>query len=117
MAGINRAAELARTGSLPVVEVDEGYYTRSDLEVHRGWNHYLIRKFLKPDRIRKVMGVWEDRDKNWAKERRVRYYEFEYCETQVAAIEATPEWQKAKTRSDRKAAQGRVNILQATKRT
>ena len=101
MAGLNTAAELARTGQLPVFEYVEGYYTKFDLQ-YRGWNQYLVRKFLRPERIRKVMAWRESREEGYRRELRLRYYEFEYYQTQVEEVERTSEWQKAKARLDRK---------------
>jgi hypothetical protein len=104
MAGLNKAAELARSGNLPLVEVVEGYYNKRELCDSFGWHPYLVRKFLKPDRIRRVMAWWENPANNYERVLRLRYYEFEYYQAQIKAVEATAEWQQAKARSDRKSA-------------
>jgi hypothetical protein len=110
MAGINKCAEQARTGELPVVKVMEGesskdgYRTKKELV---GWNPYLVRKFLKPDKIRQKMYIWENRE-TWVKELRTSGYEYEYSPEQVRAVEATPEWQKARARAVRKGSIHRV---------
>jgi hypothetical protein len=112
MAGINKCAEQARTGELPVVKVikggwsEDGYRTKKELD---GWNPYLVRKFLKPDRIRQNMREWENRE-TWAKQLFSCGYEYEYSPEQVGAVEATPEWQKAKAKADVKEARWRKRM-------
>jgi hypothetical protein len=106
--GINRVAEQARKGELPVVRVREGepppagHRTKRDLlTLEGGWNAYLVRKFLKPDRIREVYEVGENLETKEKFDWRVSLA-YEYSDEQIAQAETTAEWQKAKAKSDRK---------------
>jgi hypothetical protein len=97
--GINRIAEQARKGELPVVKVVvgetslDGYKSRGEL---RGWTEHMARKFLKPDRIRQYVLP------SYLRAGRTGY-EYEYSPEQVSAVEATEAWQKANVKANAKA--------------
>jgi len=104
MAGINRIAEQKRTGELPVVEVLDtdrppaGFRAKDEIY---GWNEYLVRKFLKPDRIRQVVHRGEDLETKRSIKFQVKLIH-EYSEEQIATVEATPEFRKAQARAAKK---------------
>src|SRR5713226_6409902 len=104
MAGINRIAAQALKGELPVTRVldtdppPKGFRTKRELG---GWNDYLVRKFLKPDRIRETVHRGENLETKEAVYFRVAL-NYEYGEEQVSAVEATAEWQTAKARFNKK---------------
>jgi|SRR5579859_335650 len=99
----------AKSGKLPEVNVlqeeegKDGYRTRLELSTKEGgWNEYLIRKFLKPDRIRKTVVRYENLETREKSFREINS-SFDYSPEQIATVQATPEWQKAKARADKKA--------------
>ena len=104
MAGINRIAEQKKTGELPSVRVLDtdpppaGFRAKDEIQ---GWNEYLIRKFLKPDRIREVVHRGENLETKQAIYFQKRLI-YEYSDEQIARVEATPEFQKARARAAKK---------------
>jgi hypothetical protein len=116
MSGINRAAERGHTGELPMVTckwdseekctvlehyVDGVHLPRFATKREIGWGRYLVREFLKPERVRRIIQIYHN-PRTGQPSYKPRYYEYEYSFEQIAAEEATPEWQKAKAKFDKK---------------
>lgn len=110
-----RIEERVARGELPEFEIRvakedktqqsrEDFFNKRELRL-RAWTDHMIEKFLKPERVLKTLRYEKKGWKGKPYERTANCSrEYEYSHEKVFAVEATPEWQKAKAKADKRAA-------------